>query len=129
MTTGLQSIAVHQGMFGKELECAFLPGSRADGCLLIWSPTNRESVLEEGEAILNRNGKDKVRGKLSLAPGTYEILGFGLLNNNTLHNFPLSLQINITSAGNHMHQICFSVHNYMCAYIQLRISQGSEQWK
>lgn len=93
MTTGLQSITVNSGVWNDEIVCEFLPGSKADGCLLEWHPVNL--INGEKESImLKRENRTRVGVHLqSLMPGmSYEVNGFGLQGNDRLHSFPITLQ-------------------------------------
>ena len=95
VTTGLQSIELS----GNEIGCVFLPGSRADGCLLKWSLIDQSTV--SGKVILNRNTGSKISMEILVRPGSYEVFGYGLLGNATLHDFPINLQeiVKVTSTG------------------------------
>ncbi len=98
MTTGLQSIILS----GNEVECIFLLGSRADGCLLEWFPLDGGTLHDK--VILNRNRGNKTSVELPLFPGTYKIFGYGLLRNVMLHDFPVELQgiLIVTSTGTYV---------------------------
>lgn len=80
------------GLREADITCEFLPGSRADGCLLEWgliNTTNTTSMM-----VARPEGETSVSAQLQgLTPGlAYQFCGFGLEDNRKLHQFPIKSQ-------------------------------------
>jgi hypothetical protein len=102
VTTGLQSIAANAT--NSMVSCRFLPGSRADGCMVEWRPMNLIGE-EAGYIIVSRVGDEASIKLRSLIPDTvYQVRGYGLLERKKLHAFPITLPGNfiIQNSGKNM---------------------------